>query len=242
MVFTGRSKGARRYVASVRAVLILGAALCMGATLPQSQAQPAKVAQSGGEQKAGDPNQQIADYTFWLTILTGVLAVVGGVQGVLIWRQIRLARDEFNATHRPRLIVRDVSVITDDGFKIQYLIVNAGDAEATIIESWIKCELLAPYETPRNLMSAEHDDIGHVRLTTGRPIYFTLSPAKVFVDHMLSPFGAFASRGDERLYFAGALLYRDAAGNQRRSVFRRFYNRGLSQFERLDNPDYEYSD
>src|SRR5689334_20860481 len=42
----------------------------------------------------------IAYYTLWLTFFTLALATVGTLQGILIRQQIRLARDEFNATHR----------------------------------------------------------------------------------------------------------------------------------------------
>jgi hypothetical protein len=62
-------------------------------------------------------DDRLAQYTLWLAIFTGVLSVStiglwfvtwrGGIrQSADMQATIALARDEFNATHRPKLIVR----------------------------------------------------------------------------------------------------------------------------------------
>jgi hypothetical protein len=52
--------------------------------------------------------QSLSDYTEMLAIFTAILAIASVVQGILIWRQVSLARDEFSATHRPKIIVHSV--------------------------------------------------------------------------------------------------------------------------------------
>lgn len=82
----------------------------------------------------------------WVARFTAVLARVTGEQARLTNEGIKLARDEFNATHRPKIFVQAVAV-TDKGSrtvlkgygihnpaKAIITIANGGDAPAFIIE------------------------------------------------------------------------------------------------------------
>lgn len=93
----------------------------------------------------------IAYYTLWLTAFTGLLGATGIAQWVLISRQIKLASDEFSATHRPKIFVQTV-VVTDKGQRSSgryrgsipqdipkpargiITVVNGGDSPAFLIE------------------------------------------------------------------------------------------------------------
>lgn len=78
----------------------------------------------------------LSDFWNWITkdsisFFTFTLAIVSGGQGLLIWQQMRLGRQEFVATHRPRLRVR--SMQTDGLGGATFLTVaNVGETTATI--------------------------------------------------------------------------------------------------------------
>ena len=132
---------------------VLMALAIWGLTLPQTKPNPQPIhsAERAADKKAGDPNEELAAYTLWLTIFTGVLALVGMTQGWLIREQIKLARDEFNSTHRPRLRVRNIFLGGPQPFQSsafskgnlvsgQFYVANIGDMPAHIVES--HCEFL----------------------------------------------------------------------------------------------------
>src|SRR5579871_1469929 len=111
-----------------------------------------------------DPSNLTAVSTAVIAVFTVVLAVVAGIQGWLISKQIKLARDEFISSHRPRIILRDVS---RDGQDILYMLVNDGGTKCTIKESWITTESIPPNRAARTLRSAGHNDLGHLTFAPG---------------------------------------------------------------------------
>lgn len=80
----------------------------------------------------------VAYYTAWLTAFTLVLAAVGIVQSLLTNQQIKLARNEFLASHRPKIRVRSVGYdekLTDAEYLVlKFTCVNIGDSPCEIIE------------------------------------------------------------------------------------------------------------
>jgi hypothetical protein len=84
------------------------------------------------------PEQAIARYNYWLTWVTFILAVAtAGLGGIGIF-QIRLARAEFIASHRPRLRIRRIFPIAPFRFneapRIRILAANIGDTAANVFE------------------------------------------------------------------------------------------------------------
>lgn len=139
-----------------------------------------------------------------------------------------ISRREFNAAHRPHLIVRDIA---RDGDNILYLLINKGNAEATIVESWIMVENLPPYASLRPLRSYGHDCLG--------PQHFAVGEMKdMKYPHLVN----FFTDGDMELYFVGTIVYVDRENQRRRTVFRRRWDVEMQGFRRLDDPDQEYSD
>src|SRR5690242_232146 len=79
---------------------------CLQSTQAEQHAKPqCKTTESLWDRGLSDP---LAYYTLWLTFFTLALAVVGIVSSVFTGQQIPLAREEFIATHRPKIKVRDV--------------------------------------------------------------------------------------------------------------------------------------
>jgi hypothetical protein len=84
---------------------------------------------------------------FWLAIFTGLLFVVSSVQGAILFCQIRLARQEFIATHKPIIKVR--AAVLDQAHRDdplsgphtvsgRFIVGNSGDTAATIAGSHIE--------------------------------------------------------------------------------------------------------
>src|SRR5438105_3411315 len=78
--------------------------------------------------------EAVAYYTKWLAGLTAVLAVFTILlAGAGIW-QGKLARDEFNATHRPLLVVRSIDLNWDekkrDRTSVFFSLINEGMSDA----------------------------------------------------------------------------------------------------------------
>jgi hypothetical protein len=200
-----------------------------------------------------DKDEQWESIRHWMMhdaagFFTFLLVNVGGLQLVMFFFQLRLigksidlARDEFNATHRPHLIVRDVCM---DGNNIAYLLVNKGDAPAVIVESWIMAESIQFGGVMRPLRSSGHNELGQLSFAVGQIrdlTYIIPGDPSVFI-HFHD-----AKRKDRPeifgdFHFTGTIIYTDSRGQQRRSVFRRRWDDIRKGFYRVDDPDQEYSD
>jgi hypothetical protein len=68
---------------------------------------------------------------------TGTLWYTSRTQSDITRDALRLAKDEFSATHRPKILVQSVTLAftgdADHSGRIDFMIANAGEAEATII-------------------------------------------------------------------------------------------------------------
>jgi hypothetical protein len=76
--------------------------------------------------------------TVAIAAFTIVLAIVTNRQARFTRESIELARDEFNATHRPRITVRGFQTLTgglaDEDVSVIFLYVNTGDSDAIVTE------------------------------------------------------------------------------------------------------------
>lgn len=186
--------------------------------------------------------------TVIIGLFTIALAIVGRSQAVLTRDAINLARAEFTASHRPRIIMRDVNLLQEGGdMSIIYMLINSGGNEATVIESWLTTELIQKGTSIRNLRSAGHNDLGPIKIAAGEvaDLIHIISDerARAYIR-----FGPGSLRLEAvagiiwNLYFTGAIVYQDSAGNRRRSVFRRQWDPEREGFYRTDDPDHEYAD
>lgn len=202
-------------------------------------------------------DERIADYTFWLMILTGVLAI----STVLLWvetnrlaalartqasdmkAQIALARDEFNATHRPRLRVRFVrhepmSANGDIPLRMKYAIVNIGDGVAHTIEHYTTIVLKPDGDDPVDEDYIDDSQPQEMTVATGESLNFITSKdaeIKAFTEYT-------ALRGDGVLIFRGKITYRGGNGISRTTAWDRTYDAKLKIFRLTENSDHEYED
>ena len=182
--------------------------------------------------------------TDWMIALFALAAVVAGaLQWDSMRRQIKLAREEFIATHRPKIILREVNFVEGE---IIYSLVNIGGSNAIIFESWFFAETLVIERGMRNPISTGHNDLGKKEFAPGQTREFTLPNADDSTFFMNFPnsrrIGGDTGGPFGDTYFVGAVLYADDLGNLRRSVFRRRWDDSKKGFYRTDNPEHEYAD
>ncbi len=109
-------------------------------------------------------DQAVARYTEYLVLFTAVLAAVGIAQGIFTAQQIKLSRDEFNASiKRPWIFISGVSSLKEGRVedeiwtRADYSIVNHGEAPA-IIEA-VQCQFIYTegYEDEPLNVERDHD-------------------------------------------------------------------------------------
>jgi hypothetical protein len=158
---------------------------------------------------------------------------------------VTLGREEFFATHRPKLVVRRVEFIVEKGnlpVGIRYMIYNVGDSEGTITAISERLSLdhpgdqlhfIKPYRKPKELS-------------------ITLASGGHTVSEHIHPDGeelgfqsvAFLQLGaqDRKPQFLGYIEYVDRLGITRRTGFLREYDPPTRCFVAVQNADYEHAD
>jgi hypothetical protein len=165
--------------------------------------------------------------------------------------QIKLARDEFDATHRPKLKVRNVTfrfpadgtgIEQRDRGQIEFYVVNVGSTYAIIIEVCVALDRERnPWPNqliaggPRyhlDLASSEHRILLHGESWIGKyrdeKLWSRLSPGP--------------SDGLPPWHFVGYIRYTDARDTIRRVSFCLRYDNTTRRFVRVDDPDFAYDD
>ena len=164
--------------------------------------------------------------------------------------QTTVAIKEFIFTHRPRLVVRNVSVkpYTDPAIpfeegkpiQIEWVVVNTGNTPAEITESNATILVDGPSFHARTPYSPERDHMNGVKLVPGGAFTFTMQSEQV--DLKNNPALISINRGEKVEYFFGFIMYRDDIGNVRRTAFCRRYAPDTERFILAGDPDYEYTD
>jgi hypothetical protein len=154
-------------------------------------------------------------------------------QGALTGKALKLASDEFLATHRPRVIVREVYWEPERADAITVMWGNVGSRAASIVEFRTEFDRtdLRPIMHGGAMVSDWEIARGAFEATTiplGEKNGFSLA---AFQEGLL---GA--------VNFQGLIIYTDDKGTYYRSVFKRVCRQGESVFTRTGNLDDEYSD
>ena len=180
------------------------------------------------------PGQDDNGQTEWFTnaalvVFTMALAVVAVLQLILNKRI-------FYATHRPRLLVRNIVVpqlAYQQGFDVTFDVVNAGSTVGKLVSGSAHISITSalgmkhPDENPFIFGQLEG---GESRSETVR--IDTLAPDLIcrLID------------GNALFYVIGVLRYEDSRGVKRKTGFCRKFNPDTARFEAEKDPDYEYAD
>lgn len=204
----------------------------------------------------------ISFLTFWIAIFNGGLVLVtwrlvvsANEQAQLTRDTIQLARDEFNASHRPRIRIRRMSLEgfagsfgTDfishgDAIKVEIVITNVGDLPARIVNSrYGFCFFRQGFPTKFSY------DENPPRLSNTE-IVLASGQSKTLEMHGIAALKApdigtrisrqFAVEG-WRMFVFGEIVYKDDAGRDRSTGFLRQLQSG--RLDPLNIDDYEYED
>ncbi|MCX7364015.1 MAG: hypothetical protein NTV97_19530 [Alphaproteobacteria bacterium] len=191
----------------------------------------------------------VGGFTFFLFLSTTLLWrsterlwEAGERQAALTRDSINLAREEFNATHRPRIGIRGVHTLTVDreGF-LGFVYVNRGIGTAKITR--IGCAVIVT-EYIRNAPAFEVRNITDVELKSGDSEFYEYNPRNI----VEFSFGrGFDNNSDPRdtsstAYFVGFVAYEDSDGRQRETGFCRKNAPGTDIWTAVENSGYEYED
>lgn len=202
---------------------------------------------------------------WWMVYLTAALAFITAwlayytarlyrATRTMVERSDAAAKWQYITTHRPRLIVRRVSL--DDGNgdsssssdnipKIQFIVANVGGSCARIIESnatFAEIDGILPAIPP---YSIELDTIKSIVREAGQsdpPETLIIEGDKLrgLVRNWNKKF--ITNSENSQLYFFGYIQYRDDVDIIRRMTFCRQYNARTKRFTEVNDPEYEYSD
>jgi hypothetical protein len=174
------------------------------------------------------------------------IAIIGSQTDTLI-KQHKVARLQFFATHRPKLIVRKIRLEAwrdTDGMSVSYIVANVGRSDAFITEHRTiigieeertdgRVARIEPQAAVKNTLTSKEK----ITITPGEHHEVTAGPT-----HWKYKEEYAIETGPKRPIFMGHLLYEDAVGNKRRTEFWRSYRRSIGDFTPSPYPDEEYID
>lgn len=215
----------------------------------------------------------------WLLVAVGILQGIALIYTALVTNkaanaaalsaktginQVQISREEFIASHRPRLIVRRISVDTvrgvgtQDILKVEFVVANIGDTKAKIIEMstrvWFpesseNWPAIPPYGESTfpdlTLESGEsgpltHNDTAEMLARFQFQLAATQMQAAAEKARLLR--SGNNADNEPAFLFIGYIEYRDSLERKRRTAFLRQYNFTTQRFDPILHPDYEYQD
>jgi hypothetical protein len=175
-----------------------------------------------------------------LVIITLGLVVVTLIMVCAVRSQVNLARDEFNATHRPKLVVREVSIFwVRTAAEVSFVLINEGETTAHNIccEFYIKDIIMIEHGRSKHKIDFTDNPIPNVL----HPGTFTKHKGTVTVD---IPQFLTSAEAEPRircaLSFEGFASYTRSNNLKRRSAYYRPWNIHTLSFMPSDDPDKEY--
>jgi hypothetical protein len=176
-------------------------------------------------------------------------------QALEIHEQLRLTREniefarlEFNATHRPRLVVREAHMLIPTGRAptagVRFIVANTGEGVADVVESFVILEfnelaILLPLQPPEHSNS-----IGPIRIEPGQGVEGEFGSTVNFPQYTNEQNRHLNHPGEPtpKIWLRGFIVYLDNNRIRRRMAFCRGYDFKAKRFRAGDDPNYEYSD
>ncbi len=186
---------------------------------------------------------ELSRYTLALFVATGVLGFVGLGTGILTYRQLRLARDEFVSSHRPEINIR-FAIPKGQGLglppkSVEIGIVNRGTSAGTMTGCAAQLSFHPSDRVPHPAKVKRNDFI--------RPRPFAVGST----DSGTIERGNFTQPSQQNLYLSGWIVYEDNAKQPRTTYFCRQYipevifnedEPAAGSFTKVHDPDFNVID
>ena len=169
---------------------------------------------------------------------TYTLYTTSAEQSRLTRESIELARQEFVATHRPKIIVygMEVSLPGDDKPRhVHFRYVNAGDTDASVTSIESHIHYSKGMVVRAGLELQRHDVIEQPILVRSGANGFAITPDGAGFINLVR------SGKDGVVFCVGVIVYRDSNGIERRTGFCRWFDGQSERWKKLEDDDYEYS-
>lgn len=194
--------------------------------------------------------------TVFIAAFTVVLAFVTRRQSIIAANARELAADEFIASHRPRLRVRNIVITNQDSWSErghdyfpvgnaiagQFYVSNVGGSDATIIET--RFQFIWP---PDGRLPMRRPYEGEDGNTSVLPLKLApgesgngMIPRGVGRDGENPDFHTVSGESGWRLYAMGWVIYEDGREVRRRTAFCRVFQNG--RFVAVNDPDYDHEE
>jgi archaellum component FlaG (FlaF/FlaG flagellin family) len=197
----------------------------------------------------------------WFTIS---LARASRHQAALSTDQIKLARQEFNAVHRPRIILREAYTAPDVSHlvTVMFNIENTGGSEATIVDSKFTIFYSTAIGTKRQVVFGGELQPGEInrpiptglKIQAGSSHESSCSAVSTYWSGGWSDRAFAKAAGEPRtiipdeayraahVYFYGKISYNDSLGVVRNMAFYRVLDFHSYRFVAFGDPQLEYTD
>ena len=187
----------------------------------------------------GDRDNVTMLSTVVIAFFTVVLAMVTNRQARLTRDSINLARDEFIASHRPRIIVRWIQQWDrEDGFdSVNVVLVNIGESAALITS--LGADLA---RRNRKTKDWEVPGISAGGRPLAEPIRLEGGEAYVWNARAKSKWGLSDAFGEVEMCAVGVVIYRDDNGVARETGFFRVLDTVTNRYVPSEEPEQEYRD
>lgn len=164
--------------------------------------------------------------------------------------QASIARDQFLAEHRPKLVLKDVYFSSDDDFaEVTFEIGNVGSTTACIQSGFVALEFVRDSRQFKSSEGRSLEPLSRSGFSAASLRPFAIRTTDEMQENLgLLQFatGIESAPSGPHLYFFGVLRYTDIRGAEtgvvRTSVFRRLYRPDDGTFRRTGDPDHEYAD
>ena len=178
--------------------------------------------------------------TFIIAVFTITLWHATTMQAQLTRKSIDLARSEFLATHRPKVIVRFIQrpIFNERNMPTIYITVaNIGSSRATIEAFGADLARLGPNGWLPPGLNAGAIPIAPIHLGSGQRYTHEVTGRVSTLENDFDEFG-----GTEIIYAIGEIRYRDGNGVLRETGFYRRYDNRAKKFTPSPRDDEEYVD
>jgi hypothetical protein len=202
---------------------------------------------SDGQHKTADESPKWTDellafFTGLLVLVTGGLIWVGELQRRQLKATADLMNEEFLVTHRPQLIVRRVCFNPTKPGHVQYVITNAGESEAEIVDGEVRAYIDVRSHRPffPVYKGDEMVTLGGLKVPI-RDQLVCFAPCPGLSDKFME----LIDGGSHGVWIVGWFKYRNKGGATGYTAFGRVYDPGQRGFltiegERPEHDKWEY--